>query len=72
MSNPFYDPSRRIHLRTGNEAYKDYLDRVKNESKASKSKKDKQTHVTTIPSTEFSLEDLTDFYRVNCSLDALC
>jgi len=42
MSNPFYDPKTRIHLRTGEQAYKDYSARVKSE----KSKPVKKTRNT--------------------------
>src|SRR3989344_947104 len=34
MKNPFYDPKVKINTRTGEEAYQDYLDRIKNEKQA--------------------------------------
>ena len=64
MKNPFYDPTIRINTRTGEEAYQDYLDRMKNEKQNKPvAKKAKQAAQTT--SGIFSLEDLTDFWQVN-------
>ena len=34
MKNPFYDPKVKINTRTGEQAYQDYLDRMKNEKQA--------------------------------------
>ena len=66
MTNPFYDPKKLIVSRTGEQAYKDYLARTRDESKkTSKTKKQKQAITSTTLTTEFSLEDLTDFWRVN-------
>ncbi len=54
MSNPFYDPSKKIHFRTGDEAYEGYLARVKSESKKgnqdNKSKKSQATIPLKVPS----------------------
>ena len=65
MKNPFYDPKVKINTRTGEQAYQDYLDRMKNEKQAKPVAKKTQATVNTPVSAEFSLEDLTDFWQVN-------
>ena len=64
MTNPFYDPKKLIVSRTGEQAYKDYLDRMKSESKQGK-KQTKQQKIPQTTSTGFSLEDLTNFWQVD-------
>ncbi len=61
MSNP----SKRIYTRTGNQAYKDYLARIKNEKNKGKKTKAKQQKPAQTSSSGFSLEDLADCYRIN-------
>src|SRR3989344_4158695 len=65
MKNPFYDPKVKINTRTGEQAYQDYLDRMKNEKQAKPVAKKTKATVNTPVSAEFSLEDLTDFWQVN-------
>ena len=63
MSNPFYDPKRRIHLRTGEEAYQDYLDRRKKDKSDIKGNKGKQKTFPKIDP-DFPL-DLSKFIKLN-------
>src|SRR3989344_6069782 len=65
MSNIFYDPKKRIHSRTGEQAYKDYLNRVKNEKQAKLITKKTKKSLNIPVNAEFSLEDLTNFWQVN-------
>ena len=46
MTNPFYDPKKLIVSRTGEQAYKDYLARTRDEKDSGK-RKQKQTQTTT-------------------------